>query len=60
MIGLMCNDGSVDVFLVGMVLFLWEVAVVLGNGCEIQGKNYVAWLQGSKMSVQDCFHGGGI
>ena len=49
MIGLMRNDGSVDVFLVSMVLFLWEVAVIIGNGCGIQGQNYVAWLQGSKM-----------
>ena len=38
MIGLMRNDGSVDVFLVSMVLFLWEVAVILGNGCGIQGQ----------------------
>ena len=53
MIGLMRNDGSVDVFLcmVSIVLVLWEVAAILANGCGIQGQNYVAWLQGSKMSV---------
>ena len=50
-IGLMRSDGSVDVFLVSMVLFLWEVGVILGNGCGIQGQNYVAWLRGSKMPV---------
>ena len=60
MIGLMRNDGSVNVFLVSMVLFLWEVAVILGNDCGIQGQNYVAWLQGSKMPVRDCFQGGEI
>ena len=42
MIGLMRNDGSVDVFLVSMVLFLWEVAVILGNGCGIQGQSCMA------------------
>ena len=48
MIGLMCNDGSVVVFcMVSMVLFLWEVAAILENGCGIQGQNYVAWLQES-------------
>ena len=52
MIGLMRNDGSAVVFLnVSMVLVLWEVAAILGNGCGIQGQNYVAWLQGSKMPV---------
>ena len=50
-IGLMRSDGSVDFFSVGVVLFLWEVAVILGNGCGIQGQNYDAWLQGSKMPV---------
>ena len=34
-----------------MVLALWEVAAILGNGCGIQGQNYVARLQGSKMPV---------
>ena len=43
MIGLMCNDGSVDVFcMVSMVLILWKVASILGNGYGIQGQNYVA------------------
>ena len=52
MIGLMRNDGSVVVFcMVSMVLVLWEVAAILGNGCGIQGQNYVVWLQGSKMPV---------
>ena len=37
--------------MVSMVLVVWEVAAILGNGCEIQGQNYVAWLQGSKMPV---------
>ena len=52
MIGLMRNDGSVVVFLHGKYgLILWEVAAILGNDCGIQGQNYVAWLQESKMSV---------
>ena len=37
--------------MVSMVLFLREVAVILGNGCGIQGQNDVAWLQGGKMPV---------
>ena len=37
--------------MVSMVLVLWEVAAILGNGCRIQGQNYVAWLQRSKMQV---------
>ena len=38
--------------MVSMVLVLWEVAAILGNGCGIQGQNYyVVWLQGSKMPV---------
>ena len=41
-------EGLVIVFL---VLLKWEVAAILGNGCGVQGQNYVAWLQGSKMSV---------
>ena len=51
MIGLMCNSGSVEFFLHGEYV-LWEVTAVLGNGCGIQGKNYVAWLQGSTMPVE--------
>ena len=49
----MCKDVSVDVFfcMVNMVLVLWEVAAILGNGFGIQGQNYVAWLQVSKMPV---------
>ena len=41
-------EGLVIVFL---VLLKWEVAAILGNGCGVQGQNYVAWLQGSKMLV---------
>ena len=41
-------EGLVIVFL---VLLKWEVAAILGNGCGVQGQNYVAWLQRSKMSV---------
>ena len=41
-------EGLVIVFL---VLLKWEVAAILGNGCGVQGQTYVAWLQGSKMSV---------
>ena len=37
--------------MVNMVLVLWEVAAILGNGFGIQGQNYVAWLQVSKMPV---------
>ena len=52
MIGLMHNDGSVDIFcMVSIVLVLWEVAAILENGCGIQEQNYVLWLQGSKMPV---------
>ena len=34
-----------------LVLLKWEVAAILRNGCGIQGQNYVAWIQRSKMSV---------
>ena len=27
-----------------MVIVLSEVTAILGNGCGIQGQNYVAWL----------------
>ena len=37
--------------IVFLVLLKWEVAAILGNGCGVEGQNYVAWLQGSKMSV---------
>ena len=37
--------------IVSLVLLNWEVAAILGNGCGVRGKNYVAWLQGSKMLV---------
>ena len=32
---------------VSMVLVLWEVGAILGNGYGIQGQNYVEFLQGS-------------
>ena len=53
MIRLMRNGGSVAGFFctMSMVLVLWEVDVILGNGCRIQGQNHVAWLQGSEMPV---------
>ena len=35
-----------------LVLLKWEIAAILGNGCGVQGQNYVAWLQGSKMLVR--------
>ena len=34
-----------------MVIVLWEVTAILGNGCGIQGQKYVAWLQGSEIPV---------
>ena len=37
--------------MVSMVLVLLEVAAILGNGCGIQGQNYVAWVQESKTPV---------
>ena len=37
--------------MVSIVLVLWGVTAILGNGCGIQGNNYVAWLQGSKIQV---------
>ena len=40
MIGVMHNGGSVDVVffcIMSMVLVLWEVAVIQGNGYGIQG-----------------------
>ena len=32
-----------------MVLVLWGVGAILGNGYGIQGQNYAALLQGSEM-----------
>ena len=44
------NGGSADTsFMHGMVLVLWEVEAILGNGYGIQGQNYVAFIQGSGM-----------
>ena len=34
-----------------MVLVLRDAGAILGNGYGIQGKNYVALLQGSRMPV---------
>ena len=33
----------------GVVLVLWRVGAILGNGYGIQGKKYVAMYQGSEM-----------
>ena len=37
-----------------MVIVLWEVTAILGNGCAIEGQKYVALLQGSEIPVE--FH----
>ena len=37
--------------MVRMVLILWEVGAILGNGYTIQGNNYPALLQGGEMSI---------
>ena len=34
-----------------MVLLLWKVDAILGNGYGIYGQNYVALLQGSEIST---------
>ena len=34
--------------------FSFSFCAILGNGCGIQGQNYVALLQGSEMSAE--FH----
>ena len=54
MIGL--NGGSVDDFLrmVSMALDPWGFGAILGNRYGIQGENYVALLQGSK--ITEGFH----
>ena len=31
-----------------VVLVLWKIGVILGNGYGIQGQNYVAMYQGSE------------
>ena len=53
MIGLMRNGSSVGNFfcMVSLVIVLFKVTVILGNGCGIQGKKCVAWLQGSEIPV---------
>ena len=47
------NGGSADIFLcmVSMVLVLWGVDAILGNGYGISGQNYVTLLRGSEMST---------
>ena len=37
--------------MVSMVLVLWGVGAILGNGYGIQGRNFVALLRGSEMSA---------
>ena len=37
--------------MVSMVLVLWGLGYILGNGYGIQGQNYVALLLGSEMSA---------
>ena len=46
------NGGTVNVFpcIVSIVLVLWGVDAILGNAYGIQGQNYFALLQESKMS----------
>ena len=34
-----------------MVLVVWEIGAILGNGYGIQGQNYFALLQGSEMTA---------
>ena len=41
-------EGLLIVFL---FLLKQKVAAILGNGCGVQGQNFVAWFQGSKMLV---------
>ena len=46
------NDGSIDVFWDGEYGFSTVgVVAILGNGCGIQGQNYVALLQGSETTT---------
>ena len=37
------------VFLCWVRFWFWGVDVVLGNGCGIEGQNYVVLLEGSEM-----------
>ena len=37
--------------MVSMVIVLWQVNAIPGNGCGIQGQNYVAWFQEIEMPV---------
>ena len=37
--------------MMSMVLVLWDGGAILGNGYGIQGQNYVALRQGSRMPV---------
>ena len=45
-------------FMHGMILVLWGVGAILGNGYGIQGQNYVAMFQRSEMSAG--FHYGNL
>ena len=38
-------------YLHGMVIVLWKVTAILGNGSGMQGQKYIAWLQGSEIPV---------
>ena len=49
MIGLMRN--CVFFCMVSMIIVLWKFNAILGNGCGIQDQNYVAWLQGSGITL---------
>ena len=50
------NDGSAVAFshMMSMVLLLWGICTILGNGYGIHGQNYVALLQGIEMIAR--FH----
>ena len=51
-IRLICNGGSV-IFLHGEYGYSSvEINIILGNGFEIQGQNYVVWFQGSEMLLE--------
>ena len=46
------NGGFADAFFMhGMILVLWGVGVILGNGYRSREQNYIALLQGSEMSA---------
>ena len=49
--GLMVNLLTFNSHMLRIVLVLWEVGAILGNGYTIRGNNYAAVLQGGEMSV---------